>query len=144
PRSVGQLPLSYDHLPTGRPQKVRQRYESIYLDEANEPLFPFGYGLSYTQFAYRNMKLSRPAMNVDGAIFVSFDLVNVGPRKGKEVAQLYVRQRVASRSRPVRQLKGFAKIELAPGETRRVTLELPARALGFHDAQGRYRVEPGP
>ncbi|WP_342360870.1 beta-glucosidase BglX [Terrarubrum flagellatum] len=143
PRSVGQLPMSYDALPTGRPQQVRQRYESIYLDEANEPLFPFGYGLSYTRFAYANLKLSADQVKRDRTVDVSVDVTNSGGRDGQEIVELYVRQPVASRSRPVRQLKGFAKVALKAGETKRVTIPLDAKSLGFHDAKGRYAVEPG-
>ncbi len=143
PRSVGQIPISYDVLPTGRPQKIRQRYESIYIDEANEPLYPFGFGLSYTRFAYANLAVSAPRMARAGAIEVHVDVTNTGARAGQEVVQLYARQPVASRSRPLRQLKGFAKISLAPGETKRVAIPLRAASLGFHDAAGRYSVEPG-
>ncbi|MBN9062990.1 MAG: glycoside hydrolase family 3 C-terminal domain-containing protein [Rhizobiales bacterium] len=143
PRSVGQLPLSYDVLPTGRPQKIRQRYESIYLDEANEPLFPFGFGLSFTRFAYANLSLSQSRAGRADTVSVSVDVKNIGERAGQEIVELYVRQPVASRSRPIRQLKGFAKVSLAPGETRRVSIPLPAASLGFHDETGRYAVEPG-
>jgi beta-glucosidase len=143
PRSVGQLPLSYDVLPTGRPQKVRQRYESIYIDEANEPLFPFGFGLSYTRFAYANLVSSAAIVRRNGSVDISVDVTNAGSRAGQEIVQLYVRQPVAEKSRPVRQLKGFAKIMLQPGETKRVTIPLPAGALGFHDEKGVYAVEPG-
>ncbi len=143
PRSVGQLPMSYDALPTGRPQKVRQRYESIYIDEANEPLFPFGFGLSYTRFAYANLSASAAIVRRSGAVDISVDVTNAGSRAGQEIVQLYVRRPVAEKSRPVRQLKGFAKIMLQPGETRRVTIPLAAHTLGFHDERGVYAVEPG-
>ena len=143
PRSVGQLPMAYDHLPTGRPQKIRQRYESIYIDEANEPLYPFGFGLSYTRFSYANLSLSSQRVKRGGAILVSVGVTNAGQRDGQEIVELYARQPVASRSRPVRRLKGFAKISLKAGETQRVTIALPASSLGFHDDKGRYAVEPG-
>ncbi len=143
PRSVGQIPVYYDHLPTGRPQKIRQRYESIFIDEANEPLYPFGHGLSYTRFTYANARVSKPSLRLDGSVEVSVDVTNAGPRDGQEVVQLYVRQPVASRSRPVRQLKAFDKPMLRAGETRTVTFRLEGSRLGAHDDAGRYVVEPG-
>jgi beta-glucosidase len=144
PRSVGQIPVYYDHLPTGRPQKIRQRYESIFIDEANEPLYSFGHGLSYTRFTYANARVSKPNLRLDGSVEVSVDVTNAGPRDGQEVVQLYVRQPVASRSRPVRQLKAFDKPMLRAGETRTVTFRLEGSRLGAHDDAGRYVVEPGP
>lgn len=144
PRSVGQIPVYYGHLPTGRPQQVRQRYESIYIDEVNEPLYPFGHGLSYTRFTLSNLEVMTPRVGKNGMLQVALDIANDGPREGQEVVQLYVHQTHASRSRPVRQLMAFAKVGLAPGERRRVTLEVPAQALGFHDDEGRLRLEPGP
>ncbi|WP_197279808.1 glycoside hydrolase family 3 N-terminal domain-containing protein [Bosea sp. AAP35] len=143
PRSVGQIPVYYDHLPTGRPQKIRQRYESIFIDEANEALYPFGHGLSYTRFSYANARVSKPAMPLNGSVEVSVDVTNAGSRDGQEVVQLYIRQPVASRSRPVRELKGFAKPMLRAGETRTVRFKLDAASLGAHDEAGRYTVEPG-
>ncbi len=144
PRSVGQIPVYYDHLPTGRPETPgRFRYESIFMDEKNQPLFPFGYGLSYTRFAYTDLLIETPSVRADGTLRISVALANVGDREGQEVAQLYVRQPVAAVSRPVRQLKGFEKVVLKPGESRRVSFELRAADLGYHDAQGRFIVEPG-
>jgi beta-glucosidase len=157
PRSVGQLPLYYSHLPTGRPAGRDRlpwikpgeptgddRYTSRYMDEETTPLYPFGWGLSYTTFAYANLKVAQPKVPLTGAVEVSFDLINTGGRTGTEVAQLYTHQPVASRSRPVRELKRFEKIELKAGETRRVTFKLPVQELGFHDDAANYRVEPGP
>ncbi len=143
PRSVGQIPVYYDHLPTGRPEKVRQRYESIFIDEANEPLYPFGFGISFTKFTHADVKVEQARIPIQGTLRVSVQISNLGARAGQEVLQLYVRQPVAKVSRPVRQLKAFAKVKLEPGETRRVLLEVPAAELGFHDASGRYVVEPG-
>ncbi len=143
PRSVGQIPIYYDQLPTGRTQKIRQRYESIYIDEANEPLYPFGHGLSYTRFAYANARVSKPGMSLNGTVEVSVDVTNTGSRDGQEVVQLYVRQPVASRSRPLRLLKSFDKVMLRAGETRSVRFRLDAARLGAHDEDGRYTVEPG-
>lgn len=143
PRSVGQIPVYYDHLPTGRPQKVRQRYESIFMDERNEPLYPFGFGLSYSRFTYADARVSRPSMPTNGTVEVSVEVTNAGPRDGQEVVQLYVRQPVASRSRPVRELKGFRKIFLKAGESRRVSFTLEAGRLGVHDDDGRNVIDPG-
>lgn len=143
PRSVGQVPVYYDHLPTGRPQKVRQRYESIYMDELNDPLYPFGFGLSYSRFVYANPRVDRETMPLDGTARVAVDVSNTSGRDGQEVVQLYIRQPVASRSRPVRELKGFKKLLIKAGETATVTFELPANQLGMHDDAGRYLVEPG-
>ncbi len=143
PRSEGQIPVYHDQLPTGRPQTVRQRYESIYMDEANEPLYPFGHGLSYTRFTLSQMRVETPEVTPGGVVRVSVELANRGEREGAEVVQLYVRQHVASYSRPMRQLKAFEKVWLKPGEARRVTLSVPARDLGFHDGAGRRRLEPG-
>jgi beta-glucosidase len=144
PRSEGQIPVYHDQLPTGRPQTVRQRYESIYMDEANEPLYPFGFGLSYTRFTLGDMRVETPRVSRAGVVRVSVEIANRGEREGAEVVQLYVRQRVASRSRPMRQLKAFEKVWLKPGEARRITLSVPATELGFHDDEGRLLTEPGP
>lgn len=143
PRSVGQIPVYYNQLPTGRPEKVRQRYESIYMDERNEPLYPFGFGLSYSRFTYANPRVSASSLPLSGAIDVSVDVTNAGPFAGQEVAQLYIRQPVASLSRPLRELKGFQKVMLKPGETRTLRFRLEARQLGAHDEQGRLIVDPG-
>lgn len=144
PRSIGQIPIYYDHLPTGRPQVFpRQRYLSIYIDEKNEPLYPFGYGLSYSRFVFSDLKVETPRVAANGAVRVSVTLTNAGATEGQEVAQLYVRQPVATISRPVRQLKDFEKVALKPGESRRISFDVPARDLGYHDARGRHVVEPG-
>jgi beta-glucosidase len=142
PRSVGQLPLYASHLPTGRPPSA-DRFTSGYVDERSDPLFPFGYGLSYTSFAYSDLALSAKTMPPNGHIDVSVRVRNTGSRAGQEVVQLYVRDLVASRSQPVRELKAFDKVALAPGEEKTVSLTLNAARLGFHDDAGRYVVEPG-
>lgn len=142
PRSVGQIPIYYNHLPTGRPPGG-DRYTSRYLDEDVTPLYPFGWGLSYTSFAYANPKVAAAKVPLSDTVEISFDLTNTGSRPGMEVAQLYTRQPVASRSRPVRELKRFEKIELKAGETRRVTFKLPVAELGFHDDEANYTIEPG-
>ena len=143
PRSVGQIPVYYSQLPTGRPEKIRQRYESIFMDERNEPLYPFGYGLSYSRFTYADPRVSASSMPLDGKIEVSVDVSNTGSRDGQEVVQLYIRQPVASLSRPLRELKGFEKVTLKAGETRTVRFRLEAAKLGAHDERGRYVVDPG-
>jgi len=143
PRSVGQIPVYYNQLPTGRPAKPGERYSSIFMDEENEPLFPFGYGLSYSRFTYGNPRVSMPSMPLIGAAEVSVDVGNAGPRDGQEVVQLYIRQPVASLSRPLRELKGFTKVMLRAGETRTIRFRLDAAKLGAHDGQGRYVVDPG-
>ncbi|RXT26283.1 MULTISPECIES: glycoside hydrolase family 3 N-terminal domain-containing protein [unclassified Bosea (in: a-proteobacteria)] len=143
PRSVGQIPVYYDQLPTGRPQKIRQRYESIYMDEANEALYPFGFGLSYSRFAYANPRVTNGRVPFNGATEVAVDVTNQGDRDGQEVVQLYIRQPVAERSRPLRLLKGFDKVVLKAGETKTVKFRLEGRALGAHDDAGRYQLDPG-
>lgn len=143
PRSVGQIPVYYNQLPTGRPEKIRQRYESIYMDERNEPLYPFGFGLSYSRFTYANARVSASSLPLSGTVEVSVDVTNAGPLEGQEVAQLYIRQPVASLSRPLRELKGFQKVMLKAGETRTLRFRLDARQLGVHDEQGRSVVDPG-
>ncbi len=142
-RSVGQLPLYYAQLPTGRPADPTNKTTSRYIDESNDALFPFGYGLTYTRFAYSDLALSASSMPANGTLDVSVKVKNTGLRAGQEVAQLYVRDLVASRSRPMRELKGFQKLALVPGEEKTVTLQLRAADLGFHDDAGRYKVEPG-
>jgi len=143
PRSVGQIPVYYNQLPTGRPQKVRQRYESIFMDELNEPLYPFGYGLSYSSFSYANPRVSASSLPLDGSVEVAVDVTNTCERDGQEVVQLYIRQPVASLSRPLRELKGFEKVMIRAGETKTVRFKLEASKLGAHDEQGRYVVDPG-
>jgi len=143
PRSVGQIPIYYNQLPTGRPERPRERYSSVYMDERSKPLYPFGHGLSYSRFTYANPRVSAASMPLDGAVEVSVDVANDGPRDGQEVVQLYIRQPVASLSRPLRELKGFTKVMLRAGETKTVRFRLEAARLGAHDDEGRYVVDPG-
>ena len=144
PRSVGQLPLSYDVLPTSRPTG-EDRFTSRYLDEDAAPLFPFGHGLGYARFTYEGLAPRAPSLTSrDGVLTVDVTLSNTSSRTGDEVVQLYVRQRVATRSRPLRQLKAFEKVRLRPGERRTVTFRLASTDLGYHDDLGRLVVEPGP
>lgn len=142
PRSVGQVPISYSDLPTSRPS-TGDRYTTGYVDEKPTPLFPFGHGLSYTTFAYSGLKVSASRMTRSGKVEVRVDVTNSGVRAGQEVVQLYTRQLVASRSRPMRELKGFEKIALKPGQRRTVRFTLAASDLAYHDDDGRPVIEPG-
>jgi beta-glucosidase len=142
PRSVGQIPISYDVLPTSRPPG-ENRYTSRYLDEEVTPLYPFGHGLSYTTFSYQNLRTTAATMARDGSVWVDVDVTNTGSRTGQEVAQLYIRRPVASRSRPLRELKGFNKVTLKPGQTQTIRFELSGASLAFHDDAGAPVLEPG-
>jgi beta-glucosidase len=141
PRSAGQLPLAYNLLPSGRPTKGENRFTLRYLDANIRPLYPFGHGLSYTRFAIGDVTVATPRLGVGDALEVRATVTNVGDREGQEVVQLYTRQPVASRSRPLRELKAFEKVSLKPGETRTVTLSVPVKDLGFHLDDGTYVVE---
>lgn len=146
PRHVGQLPLYYSHKNTGRPLadgQWFQKFRSNYLDVPNEPLYPFGYGLSYTTFAYGDVMLSSDSLQSAGSLEVSVAVRNAGDYAGEEVVQLYIRDVVGSVTRPVKELKGFRKIRLAPGESERVTFKLTVDDLKFYDAHLDYVAEPG-
>jgi beta-glucosidase len=143
PRTVGQVPIYYDHKNTGRPAGDI-KWTSKYLDLPSGPLFPFGYGLSYTTFAYSDLRLSAPRVTPAGTVRVSATVTNTGSRAGTEVTQLYVRDEVASVTRPVRQLAGFRRVTLAPGASQRVEFTLTPNQLGFYDQRMRFVVEPGP
>ncbi len=144
PRSVGQIPISYDGLPTSRPPG-NDRYTSRYIDEATTPLYPFGHGLSYARFDYANLVIKGSEMSTQsGQIEIAVTVSNTSQRAADEVVQLYVRQKVASRSRPVRQLKAFEKVRLEAGARRTVTFKLNSSDLGYHDDEGRLVIEPGP
>ncbi|MDG2195130.1 MAG: beta-glucosidase BglX [Polaribacter sp.] len=141
PRNVGQIPIYYNYKNTGRPNLPGPDvvFWSHYQDEKNTPLYPFGYGLSYTTFRYSNLKTTM----LDKKVKVSFDLTNTGHLKGKEVAQLYVRDLVASITRPVRELKGFELVELKSKETKKIEFTLTNKELGFYNNSGKFIVEPG-
>lgn len=143
PRSVGQIPIYYNALPTGRPFEQENKYTSKYLDLPNTPLYPFGFGLSYTTFKLSNLRLSSNTIVSTGELQVSVDVENTGSREGTEVVQVYVHDLVASISRPLRELKGFKRITLKPGEKRGVDIAIRAQDLGFYDAMNHYVVEPG-
>ena len=143
PRNVGQLPLYYNHKNTGRPPSERERYTSKYIDVPWTPLYPFGHGLSYTTFTYSNLRLSRAQMRGTDSLTVQVDVKNTGDRAGDEVVQLYVRDDVASVTRPVRELRGFARISLRAGETQTVSFTLRPADLAFYDLKMERVVEPG-
>jgi beta-glucosidase len=143
PRAVGQLPFSYDMLPTGRPPSPGDDLAARYVDEAVTPLLPFGHGLSYTTFAYEGLRLAAERVGPGDTVRAEVTVRNTGARAGREIAQLYVRDVVASRSRPLRQLKGVARVDLAPGEAKRIVIDLPVEELAFSDEAGRRVLEPG-
>ena len=143
PRSVGQEPLYYNHMNTGRPPDANNKYTSKYLDAPWTPLFPFGYGLSYTQFRLSNLQLSAPRIRPDGRITVSVEIENVGRLAGDEVVQLYIRDVAGSVTHPVRELKGFQRVTLRPGEKRRLEFLLAPEQLGSYNREMRFVVEPG-
>jgi beta-glucosidase len=141
PRAVGQIPVYYNHKNTGRPSSP-DRWHTGYLDLSKEPLYPFGYGLTYTKFNYSGLK-SDSSVSKDGTLHVSAEIQNVGKREGTEVVQLYVHDRVAPTSRPVRELKGFQRVTLAPGEHKTVEFTVNADDLGSYDPQMHWIVPSG-
>lgn len=144
PRSVGQIPIYYNHLNTGRPNpKWFTKFTTNYLDVPNDPLFPFGYGLSYTTFEYSPMTLSSDAMTTSGKITASVNVTNTGAVEGTEVVQFYIRDMVGSIARPVQELKGFERISLKPGESRTITFTIDAELLKFYNKDLEYVCEPG-
>jgi beta-glucosidase len=146
PQNVGQVPIYYSHKSTGRPLeegKWFSKFRSNYLDVTNEPLYPFGYGLSYTTFSYGDIKLSAPSFKAGESIKATVTITNTGKYEGKEVAQLYTRDMVGSITRPVKELKSFQKISLKPGESREVTFTISAEDLKFYNAELQYVAEPG-
>ncbi|HEV3468117.1 MAG TPA: beta-glucosidase BglX [Pyrinomonadaceae bacterium] len=142
PRHVGQVPIYYSQKSTGRPP-TDQKYTSKYLDVPVTPLYPFGHGLSYTQFRLSNLQLGGRSIRPDGRVVVTVEVENTGRREGSEVVQLYVRDVASSVTRPVRELKGFERVTLRPGERRRVSFTLGPEHLGFYDQRMRFTVEPG-
>jgi beta-glucosidase len=159
PRSVGQEPLYYAQLPTGRPARVdlthfprnaAEKFVSRYMDEQNSALFPFGWGLSYTRFRYEQPTISRaevPAQEVLSSghkpvVTITVNVKNTGSVAGAEVVQLYLRNTAASVEQPVRELKGFSRVNLAPGENRQVEFSLGFDELSFYNAELKQTVEP--
>lgn len=147
PQTVGQIPIYYNHLNTGRPvpegTKSYRKFQSNYLDVRNDPLFPFGYGLSYTTFSYGEPRLSSDRMSQDDSVKVTVSVTNTGGRDADEIVQLYIRDMVAKISRPVKELKGFRRIHLAKGETRDVKFEITPDLLKYYDGELNYGFEPG-
>ncbi len=143
PRATGQIPLYYNHRNTGRPADPTNHYTSKYLDLPWTPLYPFGFGLSYTTFAYSNLRVSSPTISARDSLQISVDVRNSGDRAGDEVVQLYVRDDVASVEEPVKRLVGFQRITLQPGATKTVTFRIGPDALALYDRQMRRVVEPG-
>jgi beta-glucosidase len=143
PRSVGQVPIYYNHKRTGRPPDEGNKYTSKYLDAPWTPQYPFGHGLSYTEFKLSELRVSATTIRPDGRLEVAVDVENVGRRPGDEVVQLYVRDVVASVTRPVQELKGFQRVTLAPGERRTLRFALASDHLGFLDREMKWVVEPG-
>lgn len=147
PQAVGQEPLYYNHQPTGRPvpegTKEFRKYQSNYLDVRNDPLYPFGYGLSYTTFSYSDLQLSATEMSPTGSVEASVTVTNTGNVDATEIVQLYIRDLVASVSRPVKELKGFERITLKAGESRKVTFAITPETLKFYNYDLKYILEPG-
>jgi beta-glucosidase len=144
PRALGQIPIYYNHEPTGRPCDIGSKYNSRYRDLAScDPLYAFGFGLSYTTFAVTNLRLSASSISSKGKVTASVQVANTGSRAGDEVVQLYLHDPVASISQPVRRLRGFLRVTLAPGEKRTVSFTLDKTDFGFYDNRGRFVVEPG-
>ncbi len=144
PRRLGQVPIYYNHEPTGRPCDTSQKWDSRYRDlNSCEPLYAFGYGLSYTTFSVTNLRLSSAAVAPDKRLTASVDVTNTGARAGDEVVQLYLHDPVASISQPVRRLRDFARVTLQPGQRRTLSFTLDRDDFGFYDNHGKFVVEPG-
>ena len=148
PRNVGQIPIYYNHKNTGRPVNEQADnpdfvFWSHYSDVENTPLYPFGHGLSYTSFTYKNINLAKAAFNINENVELSFEITNTGSLKGKEVVQLYIRDIYASVTRPVKELKGFKLIELDAGESKLINFTLTKKELGFYNNQGVFIIETG-
>jgi beta-glucosidase len=144
PRDLGQVPIYYNHEPTGRPCDVSQKYTSRYRDiDSCGPLYEFGYGLSYTTFSISGLRLDTDTVRARGRVTASVDVTNTGDRRGDEVVQLYLHDPVASISQPVRRLRGFERVTLDPGQKQTVTFTLDRDDFGFYDNAGKFVVEPG-
>ena len=143
PRNVGQIPLYYNHKNTGRPLDENQKYTSKYLDVSNDPLYPFGHGLSYTSFSYGHIMLSGKTLGVTGKLTATVTVTNTGKYSGEETVQLYVRDLVGSVTRPVKELKGFSKVTLAPGESKKLTFTITPDDLKFYNGDLQLVNEPG-
>jgi beta-glucosidase len=146
PQNVGQVPIYYSHKNTGRPLATGgwfSKFRSGYLDVSNDPLYPFGFGLSYTTFSYSDIKLSATSFKPGQSIMAKVTVTNTGSLEGKETVQLYTRDLVGSSTRPVKELKGFQKISLKPGESKDVTFTVKEDDLKFYNSNLKYVAEPG-
>ena len=147
PQALGQVPIYYNYLNTSRPMPVGathySKYRSNYLEVRNDPLYPFGYGLTYTAFNYSYLTLSSNTMQTDGTIDASITVSNTGQRDGDEVVQLYIHQQAASIARPMKELRGFQRIHLKAGEQSRVTFRIGREQLQYMNAEGEPVFEPG-
>ena len=143
PRNLGQVPIYYNYKSTGRPNPENNVFWSHYIDSENSPLYPFGYGLSYTTFKYSDFKVHNKKASVNEDIKISVKVSNTGNYDGKEVVQLYIRDLFGSITRPVKELKGFELIELKKGESKVIDFTLTKNELGFFNNQGEYIIEPG-
>ena len=146
PRNVGQIPIYYNYKNTGRPYEIdgpEQRFRSRYLDVSNAPLYPFGFGLSYTSFEYSDLKMNKKEFNFNETIEVSITITNTGKYDGEEIIQLYIQDLVGSVTRPVKELKGFKKIFLKKGESKNVSFALTSKDLAFYTADMSFKAEAG-
>lgn len=143
PRSIGQIPIYYNHKNTGRPLKEKDKFTSKYIDSPNSPLYPFGFGLSYTTFSYTNLRVRTPAVTPEEHVRVMVDVKNTGSRSGEEVVQIYIHDEVASVTRPVKELVAFTRVTLNPGETKTIELAIDYNQLAFHNLEMKRVVEPG-
>ena len=145
PQNVGQVPIYYAHKNTGRPLQGNwfQKFRSNYLDVSNEPLYPFGYGLSYTTFEYGELQLNKTEISRNDSITVSIGVTNTGTRDGAEVIQLYIRDLVGSVTRPVKELKDFKKMSFKAGEKKTIVFTVTAEDLSFYNTDLKWGSEPG-
>lgn len=143
PRDIGQVPIYYNIKNTGRPYDPTTKWNSRYQDIVNTPQYPFGYGLSYTTFAYDSMVVARKDYSFNDTIIATVNVKNTGSVAGEEIVQCYVRDLVGSVTRPLKELKGFEKIKLAPGESKKVTFKLTSKDLAFYTADMTFKAEPG-
>jgi len=143
PLSVGQIPLYYNHKNTGRPYDLKNKFTSKYLDTSNDPVYPFGFGLSYTSFSYGDIKLSKTQLQGNDKLTATVTLTNTGKLAGEEVVQLYIQDPVASVSRPVKELKNFKKVMLQPGEKKEISIDITTKDLMFYNSDLKYDWEPG-
>jgi beta-glucosidase len=145
PYAVGQIPVYYNHMNTSRPNPTdgMGNWYSRYRDIPNDPLYPFGFGLSYSSFAYSDLQLSSNNISKGGSVTVSVNVKNTGGRAGEEIVQLYIRDLIANQIRPVKELKGFSKVMLQPGEQKRISFQLTTEQLSYYNSEGVLQIEPG-